>query len=239
MKKTLLASLLIVTFWLIWFSSLRGVLCTDSSDGHTNILNVNSEWRLMIDGSVQNPLNLTFEKLVAMPRSTVPAVLVCPGLFSISGNWTGVRLGLVLEEAGFDPNATIVKFLAQDGYEVSLSIKDALREDVIIAYEKDGEPLPETTRLVIPGAAGVSWISNITCIALLAAIDGFSNIEMEPISTPWIVASIAVIVVAFAATTIYLIYRHKLSQHSLWATTNPTASGLKHRDRLQQTHFSM
>jgi DMSO/TMAO reductase YedYZ molybdopterin-dependent catalytic subunit len=42
-----------------------------------------------------------------------------------------------------------------------------MREDVIIAYEKDGVSLAERTRLVIPGANGSEWISGIIQIIIL------------------------------------------------------------------------
>lgn len=171
---------------------------TDSSGANQNTLTANSECILFVDGGVQRPINLTFYEIAAMPKSTVPAALICPGFFTINGNWTGVRLGLVLEKAGFDPNATTVNFLAQDGYQVSLSIRDAMREDVIIAYEKDGEPLPEAPRLVIPGTVGGQWISNITQISLPTSTGGFS-----------IVAPTAIIVIAVAAPSLYMIRKRK------------------------------
>jgi len=173
-------------------------LAADSPGAHKDTLAANSGWRLLVDGGVQRAVNLTFDELVAMPRSTVSAKLVCPGVFVEDGNWTGVRLGLVLERAGFDPNATSVKFFAQDGYEVSLSMGEAMREDVIVAYEKDGELLPETTRLVIPGTVGSQWISNITQIVLPASTGDF------PIVVP-----VAIMVIALAATALYVIRKGK------------------------------
>jgi DMSO/TMAO reductase YedYZ molybdopterin-dependent catalytic subunit len=181
-KRPFQIALLVITFGLIWFSSLGRVLGTAFSNAHKEILAANSEWRLLVDGGVQRPLNLTFDELVAMPRSTVFSTLYCDGVFVESGNWTGVRLELVLEKAEFDPNATTVRFIAQDGYEVSLSIADAMREDVIIGYEKDGATLPETTRLVIPSANGSQWISNITQIVALTSTPEFSNIFALAIS---------------------------------------------------------
>ena len=73
-----------------------------------------------------------------------------------------------------------------------------MRDDVIIAYEKDGEPLPETTRLVIPGTVGGQWISNITQISLPTSTGGFS-----------IVAPTAIIVIAIAAPILYMIRKRK------------------------------
>jgi DMSO/TMAO reductase YedYZ molybdopterin-dependent catalytic subunit len=130
----------------------------------------NSEWRLMIDGFVQHPLNLTFDELVAMPRSTVNAELYCVGAPDhpfASGNWTGVRLGLILERAGVYPEAMKVAFYAEDGFTTDLTVTAAMREDIILAYEKYNEPLPEKLRLVVPGKWGYKWISLVTHIELV------------------------------------------------------------------------
>jgi DMSO/TMAO reductase YedYZ molybdopterin-dependent catalytic subunit len=202
------AFLLVIILWLMWFGSLSRVSGTDSSGARRYTLTVDSGWRLLVDGGVQHPVNLTFDELLAMPRSTVSAELDCPGFFVIDGNWTGVKLGLVLEKAGFDPNATLVKFFAQDGYEVSLSMGDAMRGDVIIAYEKDGEPLPETTRLVIPGTIGSQWISKITQIVLPTSVEEF------PIAVP-----VAILVIAVATTTLYVVRKGKRSRNIDKATS--------------------
>ena len=42
-----------------------------------------------------------------------------------------------------------------------------MREDVILAYEKDGKPLREKLRLVVPGNWGYKWIKWLTQIELV------------------------------------------------------------------------
>jgi DMSO/TMAO reductase YedYZ molybdopterin-dependent catalytic subunit len=42
-----------------------------------------------------------------------------------------------------------------------------MREDVIVAYERDGVPLDEKLRLVLPGKWGYKWISRLTHIELV------------------------------------------------------------------------
>jgi len=122
------------------------------------------EWRLLVDGLVQSPLNLSLEEIAAMPRSTVNAELYClpavgsSGVLVDHGNWTGVRLGLILEKAGVSLEAVKVAFYAEDGFTTDLTITTAMREDIILAYEKDGEPLPEKLRLAVPGMWGYKWI---------------------------------------------------------------------------------
>ncbi|MDH5596410.1 MAG: molybdopterin-dependent oxidoreductase [Candidatus Bathyarchaeota archaeon] len=177
-------TLLLITFGLIWFSFLRGVLSPEFSSAPKNIMTGDSERSLLVDGLVSRPLNLAFSELVAMPRSTVDAELWCvtPGGFPppflvASGNWTGVRLGLILEKAEASQQAVTVEFYAKDGYTTNISVTAAMRKDVILAYEKDGEPLPETLRLVFPEAPGYLWISMITHIKLVKP--DFKGLEIE------------------------------------------------------------
>jgi hypothetical protein len=65
------------------------------------------------------------------------------------------------------PETVKVAFHAQDGYTTDLAVDTALRDDVILAYEKDGAPLSETLRLVVPGCWGYKWIAQVTGIELV------------------------------------------------------------------------
>jgi DMSO/TMAO reductase YedYZ molybdopterin-dependent catalytic subunit len=56
---------------------------------------------------------------------------------------------------------------ADDGYSTDLTIATAMREDIILAYERDGMPLSEGLRLVVPGKWGYKWISGLTHIELV------------------------------------------------------------------------
>jgi DMSO/TMAO reductase YedYZ molybdopterin-dependent catalytic subunit len=106
---------------------------------------------------------------MAMPRSTVYGEIYCYGRFVTGGNWTGVSLRFLLESVAFDQNAGSVAFYAEDGYTIDISIQEAMRPDVIIAYELDGQPLSETLRLVLPGQNGNRWIAQINQITVSMA----------------------------------------------------------------------
>jgi DMSO/TMAO reductase YedYZ molybdopterin-dependent catalytic subunit len=129
--------------------------------------NYNSGWTLTVNGAVYNVLTLSVNDLATMERTTEYAEIFCYGNPVVQGYWSGVRLGFVLEQAGFDlQQADSVVFNAQDGYTITLPIAEAMREDVIVAYERDGVPLIETLRLVVPGANGNVWISMINRITV-------------------------------------------------------------------------
>jgi DMSO/TMAO reductase YedYZ molybdopterin-dependent catalytic subunit len=128
-----------------------------------------SEWSLIVDGLVESPLNLTFDDIVAMPTTTVHALLICVGLPwdpLAEGNWTGVRLGFILDEAGVSPEAVKVAFYADDGFTTDLTVTTAMRDDIILAYERDGEPLAQR-QLVVPCKWGYKWIRGLIHIELV------------------------------------------------------------------------
>jgi DMSO/TMAO reductase YedYZ molybdopterin-dependent catalytic subunit len=129
-----------------------------------------SGWTVIVDGLVESPLNLTFDDLLAMPTSTVYADLYCVGLPTEpleQGDWTGVRLGFILEQAGVSPEAVKVAFYADDDFTTDLPVTTAMRDDIILAYERDGESLVENLRLVVPCKWGYKWIRDPTHIELV------------------------------------------------------------------------
>jgi DMSO/TMAO reductase YedYZ molybdopterin-dependent catalytic subunit len=56
--------------------------------------------------------------------------------------WTGVQLSHLLDQAGVKPNATAVRFTSFDGvYTESLTMEQARRPDVIVAWSMEGKPV--------------------------------------------------------------------------------------------------
>jgi DMSO/TMAO reductase YedYZ molybdopterin-dependent catalytic subunit len=169
-RRTLPAIIIVV----LMLGSLRGVLSSESSSTPNYVGTIDSDWRLVVNGLVQTPLNLSLDKLVAMPRRTEYAELWCnfeglsEGTMLVSkGNWTGVKLGLLLEKAGIDERAETVEFYAKDKYTITLPISKAMQDSTIVAYELNGNTLNETLRLVLPTENGNLWISMITSITVV------------------------------------------------------------------------
>lgn len=132
--------------------------------------NPNQQPWLLVDGLVQNPLNLSLEELEAMPLTSVNAELYCvdnPRTPVAKGNWTGVRLMVLLERARVSADAVKIAFYANDGFTTDLSLTTASREDIIVAFQKDGTALPEKLRLVVPGKWGYKWIAQLARLELV------------------------------------------------------------------------
>jgi DMSO/TMAO reductase YedYZ molybdopterin-dependent catalytic subunit len=128
-------------------------------------------WQLTVTGFVENPLNLSWTELAALPQTTINAELVCvdfPDYVVMSGDWSGVKLALLLETAGISSQAMKVGFFATDGFSTDLPIETAMGGDIILAYELNGEPLDGVLRLVVPGKWGYKWIHHVNSIILFS-----------------------------------------------------------------------
>lgn len=154
-------------------------------------------WRLEIKGLVEHPLTLDLDQLRARPVVTLPVTLECAGNGRTmlhprpvsqpwineavgTAEWTGTPLAGLLEEAGVRDDAVELVFSGADAgveagrpqqYERSLTVEQAMSEDVLVVYAVNGEPLPPQhgfpVRLVVPGwygMASVKWLVGITAV---------------------------------------------------------------------------
>ena len=127
-------------------------------------------WKLNVSGLVNQSASFTLTDLEAMPQTTISTALICvdfPNIVVAQGNWTGVKLWTLLNEAGVLPEAIKVAFYANDGYSTDLTITVAKSDEIILAYAKDGAPLSEVLRLVVPGHWGYKWIAQVVKIELV------------------------------------------------------------------------
>lgn len=155
-------------------------------------------YELPVTGRVGNPLKLTLDELKAYPAVSMPVMMECAGIGRAHlsprpisapwhneaigcSEWAGTPLRLILEEAGLLDDAVEILFTGYDrgidqdveqNYERSLPLEEALREEVILAYEMNGQPLPpqhgSPLRLVVPewyGMASVKWLKEIKAIS--------------------------------------------------------------------------
>jgi DMSO/TMAO reductase YedYZ molybdopterin-dependent catalytic subunit len=102
-----------------------------------------AEYRLNVRGLVDTPLDVGFDDLQKMPATRITRDFQCVTGWRVEGvQWKGVRLRDLLDQAGVMPTAGAVRFTSFDGaYSESLTLAQARRDDVLVAYELEGEPL--------------------------------------------------------------------------------------------------
>ncbi len=130
-------------------------------------------WSLEITGLVERPRTLTYRELTALPSVERYVTLECisnevGGDLISNALWRGVPLGAILDGAGLEPGVVDVTFESEDGYTESIPVERAMREEVMVVYEMNGQPLPKShgfpARLIVPGFFGlksVKWLKKI------------------------------------------------------------------------------
>jgi DMSO/TMAO reductase YedYZ molybdopterin-dependent catalytic subunit len=108
-----------------------------------------ADWRLRIDGLVENTIELSLSELRSMKSRTQITRHDCVEGWSAIGKWTGVPLSEVLKLARPRPSARYVVFhcadpMDEDGrrYYESIDFDDANHPQTILAYALNGRPLP-------------------------------------------------------------------------------------------------
>jgi len=154
-------------------------------------------WRLDIAGNTEHRLSLSLDEIKARPSRTLAVTMECAGngrarmanrvrsqpwLVEAVGTaeWTGTPLAGVLAEAGVRPDSVEVVFTGIDhgiqgeveqDYQRSLTLDEAMRADVLLAWAMNGQPLlPQhgaPLRLIVPGWYGmtsVKWLNRIEAV---------------------------------------------------------------------------
>ena len=154
-------------------------------------------WRLRIDGLVSKPRSFSLAELRRMPRRSVRVTMECAGNGRgqtsprypsmpwleegvSTAEWTGVSLPVLLGKVKIKALAQELVFHGADrgfdrgiehAFSRSLAPAEALRDDVLVCYAMNGQPLlPQhgaPLRLVVPdwyGMASVKWLERIEVI---------------------------------------------------------------------------
>jgi DMSO/TMAO reductase YedYZ molybdopterin-dependent catalytic subunit len=135
-----------------------------------------STWRLVIDGMVDQRVEMSFQDLLDMGLDEYAITLTCVsnevgGELVGNAKWLGVPLRDVLAKAGPKSGADMVLSRSVDGYTASTPLS-ALTDDgldAILAVAMNGEPLPLEhgfpVRMVVPGLYGyvsaTKWLTEL------------------------------------------------------------------------------
>jgi DMSO/TMAO reductase YedYZ molybdopterin-dependent catalytic subunit len=132
-----------------------------------------ASYRLQVAGMVDKPLDLTVDDLEAMPSTKLVKDFQCVTGWRVPQvHWEGVRLSDVLIAAGVQGGAGGLEFESYDGADTeSLTLDQARRPDVIVAYRMLGAPITTEhggpVRLYVApmyGYKSLKWLSTIRVV---------------------------------------------------------------------------
>jgi Sulfite oxidase and related enzymes len=152
------------------------------------------DFKLEITGLVARPMSFTMDELKGLPKQDQLMTLECSGNGSSKGfmnavynsRWTGTPLSPLLKKCKIDSKAKEIVFYGMDRkketlrpgtnreltvevpFGRSMSIEDATKLPLLLAYERNSEPLEKRNgaplRLIVPGwygIANVKWLTRI------------------------------------------------------------------------------
>ena len=128
-----------------------------------------ADWKLVLDGEVENPVELNWEEFMALPQTNDVSDFHCVTTWSkLNISWKGVRLLDLAALAQPKEMATHILCYGYDDYTTNVSLEEALKPDVLLVHTVDGKPLPKEhggpVRMITPQLyawKGSKWINRI------------------------------------------------------------------------------
>src|SRR5260221_8496742 len=142
-----------------------------NSGGEGQLALAAASYFLAVRGAVARPYKISYATLTGLPLSEVTATIDCTTGWYSTQLWRGVPLTLLLEQAGLQPGAALVRLRGVSGYFGDFSLPEAA--EVLLATHVGGQVLEHwhgfPVRAVAPSRRGWFWIKWLTEVEVLAA----------------------------------------------------------------------
>ena len=131
------------------------------------------QWRLVVDGLVEKPLDWSWAEFLAQPQTEDVSDIHCVTAWSRFDNlWQGVSARHILALARPTAEARFVVFHSYDDYTTNLPLGDFDDDDVLLAHSWQGKPLPREhggpVRALVPKLyfwKSAKWVKRIEFLA--------------------------------------------------------------------------
>ncbi|MBI3505936.1 MAG: sulfite oxidase-like oxidoreductase [Proteobacteria bacterium] len=131
------------------------------------------DWRLTVDGLVENPVNWDWAAFEAEKQEDFTSDMHCVTAWSRFDNrWRGVSTRRLVEIVKPKPEAKYVVQYAYDGYTTNVPLSYFADEDVLLAHGWEGGPISREhggpVRLVLPKLylwKSAKWLTRIEFVA--------------------------------------------------------------------------
>ncbi len=130
------------------------------------------EWRLVIEGEVQNPLTLKFQDLMKLKQTNLTCDVHCvTGWTLLDARWRGIPMSTVMDLVQVKESAGFVVFEAPGGYSSSIPLSEARKPNVILAHDFMDQSLPQEHGAPLRGLVpdryfykSVKWLEKIRLV---------------------------------------------------------------------------
>ncbi len=116
-------------------------------------------WQLKVYGEVKEPKTFSYSELLKLPKSYLTSDFHCVTSWSrFDVKWAGVKFLDLLKIVKPLDRAKFVVFECADDYTTNVHLDELKKDNVIIAYELEGKPVPQEhgwpLRPIIPSLYG-------------------------------------------------------------------------------------
>ncbi|WP_266076463.1 sulfite oxidase-like oxidoreductase [Haladaptatus caseinilyticus] len=126
-------------------------------------------WEFSVTGAVEDERTFSWDEFRNLPHETQRQDFHCvTGWSKFDCEFTGVTFPTLAELAGVEDDAVHVMFSALDGYTTNLSLSACMRDEVLFAWNYDGDSLPREhggpLRVLTPhryAYKGAKWVDGI------------------------------------------------------------------------------
>ena len=133
--------------------------------GPTDVFIDAKTFTLKVTGKVGRPLSLSFEEILKRQPLTEAVLLICPGFFAYNGQWQGVTVKALIEEAQVKKEAEFVDVKGAHEKVLRISMRNVDQKKIFLAYNVNGARLPRKhgapLRLVYEGVYGSDWVKYV------------------------------------------------------------------------------
>ncbi|MSO38366.1 MAG: oxidoreductase [Acidimicrobiia bacterium] len=133
-----------------------------------------SQYKLQVAGLVDAPFTIDYAGLLSMIPTSLTRDFQCVTGWRVRDVvWQGIKLRDLLDRAGVNAEAKAVRFTSFDGvYTESLTLRQAMRDDMLVAYQLEGEDISAAhggpVRLYAApmyGYKSIKWMDRIELVA--------------------------------------------------------------------------
>lgn len=129
-----------------------------------------SEFKLLIDGAVANPVTLDWNAVMALPQHDSTSDMHCVTQWSrFDNHWRGVAASTILQLVHPNDDATHVWFESYDNYTTNLRLDQFAMEDCFLVHTWEGRPISREhggpLRALVPRYylwKSAKWVRRIT-----------------------------------------------------------------------------
>jgi DMSO/TMAO reductase YedYZ molybdopterin-dependent catalytic subunit len=130
-------------------------------------------WDFRIFGLVHEPVHLSYDDFMRLPRKTVTRDVHCVTKWSLfDSEWEGVPFLEVMKLVTVKPDARFVMAHCEQNFTANVPLEDLTREDVLFAFRRNGEDISAEhgwpLRLFVPHLyfwKSAKWVRGIEFMA--------------------------------------------------------------------------